>query len=148
MPEINREKERGVEGQSWVDEGERKRERGYRVVGGRKKVVGVGVLDPFMQPTYSAEGAGSGEQAARAWLAVGGCGLLNTTTLRLVQRQRATMCQSHYWLLARSSQTAVDEATWRSRKCLGRAIRLSSAIQIWYCARDAQRWLRLILIFL
>jgi len=28
-------------------------------VGGRKKMVGVGVLDPFMQPTYSAEGASS-----------------------------------------------------------------------------------------
>jgi len=34
-------------------------------VGGRKKVVGIGVADPFMQPTYSAEGAGSGEQAVQ-----------------------------------------------------------------------------------
>lgn len=35
-------------------------------MGGRKKVVGVGVADPFMQPTYSAEGAGGGEQAAQS----------------------------------------------------------------------------------
>jgi len=34
-------------------------------VGGRKKVVGIGVADPFMRPTYSAEGAGSGEQAVQ-----------------------------------------------------------------------------------
>lgn len=46
--------------------GERERERGHRVVGGRKKVVGVGVADPFMQPTYSAEGAGCGEQAVQS----------------------------------------------------------------------------------
>lgn len=35
-------------------------------MGGRKKVEGVGVADPFMQPTYSAEGAGGGEQAAQS----------------------------------------------------------------------------------
>lgn len=29
-------------------------------------MVGVGVLDPFMQPTYSAEGAGSGEPSSQS----------------------------------------------------------------------------------
>lgn len=54
-------------------ERERNGKRGHRVVGGRKKMVGVDVVDPFMQPTYSAEGAQAAEskQPEPDWPLVG-----------------------------------------------------------------------------